>query len=120
MIFAPIPTPDTFAAEVQHITGYPARFLGHIPVAHALQYLDHETAVAGLVWRKPTFPPSLAFARVTYSSRILHRYGLGPADLAAIALSQLGVLHLADMPRAARRSVSVKPISSTVVAARRP
>ncbi|MGA0615623.1 hypothetical protein [Paracoccus sp. KR1-242] len=112
--------PNDFAREVERITGHPVRFTGTLPVHHALQYLDHETTVAGLVWRKPTSPPTLGFARVTYSSPILHRFGLGPADLAAIALAQLGILHLADMPRAARRSVSVKPIPPARVVAAKP
>ncbi|MDT1060318.1 hypothetical protein RM190_00530 [Paracoccus sp. CPCC 101403] len=113
-----VATADPFADEVQRVTGHSAKFVGHLPVCHALQFFESDRGIAGLVARTAT--GELGFYRITYSDRLYIRFGLSPADLCACALAALGVLEIRDMPRSFRRTVAVKRIGAALVAARAP
>ncbi|MFG6082052.1 hypothetical protein ACEUZ9_002693 [Paracoccus litorisediminis] len=109
---------DPFAAAVERATGHPTRYVGHLPVAHALQWGEADCGIAGLV--HSVEPGQLIFHRVTFSETLRHRLDITAQDLAACCLAQLGLMDVGGIPRPFRRSVRLTPVSPAVVAARRP
>ncbi|MFG6080744.1 hypothetical protein ACEUZ9_001351 [Paracoccus litorisediminis] len=118
MIHAAISQSDPFARQIEEQTGYPPRFIGMLPIAHAIQIGEADRGMAGLVMRTPA--QELAFVRVTYSERLYLRFDLFPADLAACGMEKLGLLNTKEIPRAFRRSVRRIPAARVTAGIFRP
>ncbi|MBD9526211.1 hypothetical protein [Paracoccus sp. PAR01] len=104
----PAPLADPRCATVRDLTGHPVRWYSVLPTFHALQWLDHEAARAGLVWT--AHPGPFAFAALRFDPGLVRRFAITPPDLAAAALERLGLIQTRELPRPFRRNLRVRPI----------